>query len=552
MKKKIIIALIVLAVLAGTGVLLYFFVFKDNNMKTEQASNLVTRMAIVAGAIEDFKDSPTFEDFSGIDSKNSIINSNELSSIVGIDFSNIEYEDGLEEEYKTLIIDYMNILKIKGLQRETLYEYSLDEGPMLIIFRTLGNEIVFVKKAVYEETESNPETTLIAFTSILYDTKYQQFEIINIKRETTDTTEKTTFERVKIGEKGFVSLETYTSTLESNYKKLSDVINKGTSTAKIIDFVDKESSSGKFTAGSDNNFQLSSYVQGAYKNFEDNLKESLEVINSDREATVIRNGKIMQSKNMSTEDANNLLIRMAITGKVIAEYEDAPTFKNFPATYEEKNIINFNEFESLDGLTLDKNDYSENILTVFKPIMLNFTDFTKLDKLDKNQIYNYGDNRIIITAVENELVFVRKPITEKNKETIFLTSIFYNAENKEFEMIEFTKVTTKDTVTTTLTKFKVSEKGVISRESYQSILNVKEEDIQKAIKEGTSSANIINVIDKKISTGSFAAGSQDNYLVSNYINKAYKTFEDRVADTINLIKSDKKAMEIKDGKIVAK
>src|SRR5574344_1758879 len=84
MKIRIIIVLIILIVCAAIVLPLYFFLFKKKDLTQEQASNLVTRIAIDIGTIADYTDSPKQEDLVKGNSEDNIINSNSIIDISDI------------------------------------------------------------------------------------------------------------------------------------------------------------------------------------------------------------------------------------------------------------------------------------------------------------------------------------------------------------------------------------------------------------------------------------------------------------------------------------
>lgn len=282
MKKRIIIALLIIVVLAGVGTSLYFFVFKNKGMTTLQASNLINRMAISAEAIEDFEDSPTFKNFPGSSETNKVINTEKLPSLAMINFSDWDNltTDESEEGVKNLISGLVNFMKKEKLSQKKVYVYIIEDTKYRLNYAIIGSEIIFIVENVEEDI------TNISYVSIFYNSKYEEFEMSIVSR----LPEKgLNFIRVKISRDGIKSIEKYMLTIIT--EDIEEAINEkeGNTLERIMDFSNDRMRTSTFAGPSEENEILSNYIYQVYKNFTKKLGDRLKLIKEETDCIFLEN-----------------------------------------------------------------------------------------------------------------------------------------------------------------------------------------------------------------------------------------------------------------------
>lgn len=270
--KKIVVALIVVAVLAGIGLSLYFFVFKNKNMSNEQANNLMTRMAIDAGVEEEYRDAPTIKDFPGSGGEKNVINSSKLPSLSELDFGNwVDLaEDSVKVKIKNLIAGLLDFMGRDKLKEEKVYLFFSDEGNICKInYKTIEHEIIFTIETVKNE-KSN-----VSYVSVFYDNTDEEFEI-NIISRILD--KGLNFIRTKINDKGISRIEAYSYNIVTSDIETAIKNKEGTTSQKILDYANNKMRNTAFPASTDDNQILAGYVNQVYKNFTSKLKDTLKLV----------------------------------------------------------------------------------------------------------------------------------------------------------------------------------------------------------------------------------------------------------------------------------
>jgi hypothetical protein len=284
MKKRIIIALIILVMAATVGLCLYFFVFKDKNMSRENAANLVNRIAIDIGAIEEYEGSPKFEQLHVGSGKDTIIRTNQLPSIQDITLTTSSLNSSKitenENALKDLILEVNALLKIEKTEMNKVYTKAITGGTIKYLYKTVKNEILLTKKI----TEG--ENTIIAYVSISYDSKDNEYEVVQTLKFNNSAY---AFTRYKFNSNEILSVENYSLSNLTSEKIETALENKeGNSIINISDFKNRVYKSTQLEKTSPKNHSaLSNYIYQVYSNFNEKLGENIEIIDKETKPVVI-------------------------------------------------------------------------------------------------------------------------------------------------------------------------------------------------------------------------------------------------------------------------
>lgn len=285
MKKRIIIALLILIVLAAVGLSLYLFVFKERNMSRETAANFVSRIAIDIEAIEDYEGSPNLEDLNINSGNDTIIKTNPLPAIEGIELINnslttAKINEGTDS-LKEIILEINSFLNTEKAEPNKVYQRVVEYTTTKYFYKTINNEITLTKKII------EGENVTTSYLSIIYDSKDNEYEIV---RTTKYNNSSYTFTRYKLNSNEILSVENYNLIDIVNEDAATAVKNgEGTSLINISDFKNQTYKSVQLnkSTSADNHLILSSYIYQAYSNFNEKLSESIELIDKETKPTVI-------------------------------------------------------------------------------------------------------------------------------------------------------------------------------------------------------------------------------------------------------------------------
>lgn len=266
MKRRIVIALFVLALLVGVGLSLYFL-FKKNTLSEEQAKNLIIRAAIDMEIIDDYEGSPDLIEFKTGTGEKNIINTKSLPSISEISLTSegLTGELGIDE-INSIIGLCLDILDIEGLQQNQVYDLEIDGVNRKVAYKLVENEIVFAYNI-----DGN-----INIISFFYDSIDNEYEFISVENTSPEGGFESYFKRIKGNAEGLLSYEEYqlSGIVGDN---VLEKIEAGEGTTRIlnIDYKNSTQKSAEYnkTINPDDHFVASSYVYQVYTNYDTSLED---------------------------------------------------------------------------------------------------------------------------------------------------------------------------------------------------------------------------------------------------------------------------------------
>lgn len=281
MKKRIIIALIILIVCAGVGLSLYFFVFKKNNLTQDQATSIIVRAAIDIEAI----DSSELEGVEDIDFKKletgsggkNIIKSKPLPSINNLIFISEDYDPSATYYTENIVkVKYLAkfcayFMSIDKLEPNTVYKTTVENEELKMIYKIIKNEVLFVIKNITTDT--------LEMISFFYDSSDKEYEYVHVVNRTSGGMSDFYVERFKANINGFLSYEYYALEGVSESDTLTSIGNgEGISKAYILDYVNKTYKTFNSINALEEHLSLSKYIYQISENFNDGLKKVKETL----------------------------------------------------------------------------------------------------------------------------------------------------------------------------------------------------------------------------------------------------------------------------------
>lgn len=282
MKKRIIITILILAVLAGIFIPLYLFVFRKNELTQVDASNLIIASAIEIGVIEDYKEAPkiNFSKFNTGNGQKNLINSITLPSINNIELDATSYTNSTGD-FNYIVSLCAKFMRIDKLEQNKVYQLTVDEDIVKIGYKIINYEVLFT---VYNDT-----TGKYSFISFFYDSSDNEFEYIYIKDSSATNLFNCSFSRYKFNCNDMLSYENYNlnGVEGENVAKAIQNGQSGSSSIAIIDYLNLTKKT--YTSSTpDKHFILSNYIYQVYSNFTNGLKYGVELIKDTSKPIVIK------------------------------------------------------------------------------------------------------------------------------------------------------------------------------------------------------------------------------------------------------------------------
>ena len=274
MKKRILIALIVLVLCAGIGLSLYFFVFKKYGLNEEDAANLVISAAIDIDAIQTYEGAPNpnLNDFNTGAGDNNLITKKPLTSISRLTFIDEVWDSenaaSTIERIKDIAALCANFMKTQNIKQENVYTSTKEDITLKMKLQIIDNEILFIIQ--------NTSTQNFEFVSFFYDSVYNEYEYIYIANTSTSGNLGCSVERFKANEEELISYESYSlSGITGDSISAGISAGLGQTEAIILDYANQTYKTISLdSATPDDNTVLSNYIYGIYKSFDENLSDS--------------------------------------------------------------------------------------------------------------------------------------------------------------------------------------------------------------------------------------------------------------------------------------
>ncbi|MDD4111050.1 MAG: hypothetical protein PHS54_05865 [Clostridia bacterium] len=273
MKKRIIKAIIIFAVLAAIGLGL-FLIFKDNSLNEIQANNFITRAAIDMDVIDDYDGAPELPVVETGTGEDNIINLNSLPSISEITLASgvLAVESATYTE-SVARIDFIvtlckKILDVENVKQNQVYEIDIDGVEVKVAYKLMGYEVVFVCW--------NSVTEKISLVSFFYDSIDSEYEFICVEDFSPEGGFASAFGRIKGNADGLVSYEAYSLTGIVGTEVLTKIeAGEGTTNVLNLDYENLTIKNAEYneTTNADDHFIVSSYIYQVYSNYNTSLED---------------------------------------------------------------------------------------------------------------------------------------------------------------------------------------------------------------------------------------------------------------------------------------
>lgn len=264
---------------------------------------------------------------------------------------------------------------------------------------------------------------------------------------------------------------------------------------------------------------------------------------------------VFKDKNMSREQAENLVIRASIDTGAIQNYEDAPTLSNLNTGSGDNNIINSNLLESISQINLINQVWTEDLKNYqteqAKSLVKIFHNIIKVNKSELNKVYEYKSTnpelieKVVLTIIGNEVIITAQVINKTTQAVSaqYFYSFFYDSIDNEYEFVKVYK----DNSGYRFERTKANSNGLISQEIYI-LTGTTDENILLGIKngEGASSIDVYNFINRtyKKETLNKITSVDNHFRLSSYIYQIYENFNEKLESNIKLIKEEKTPLVI--------